>query len=392
MKKVLFFMHSLIGGGAEKTVLNLAKYMNENLPDVEAYICVVYDDERMHAETQNVIVLKNKTIPTMIKIRKIPIIAKQIIELKKIKKSLNIDVCISLLPGADFLNVASRNKEKVVVSVRNKESFFIQSIFKKWYIQYTYRHSDCIVAVAKRVKMDVVHYFGAPEEKVKVIYNPVPSFVLQGEIKKEFQVLLQTKKIVINVGRLTEQKGQGYLIRAFKEVVREVDNAHLVILGIGELNEELHSLIRDLKMEDHVTLLGFVYNPQDYLQNSEVFVLSSIVEGIANILLETLSCNTAIVSTDCDSGPREILAPETDCNQVTSGIEHASYGILVPVCGGDSFSRDAKLSEQELLLAQAIVEMIQDDNLRAEYQRRSHQRIADFEIESIVKQWMEIIG
>src|SRR5699024_7374870 len=153
---------------------------------------------------------------------------------------------ISFLPGADFLNVWSQGKEKIIVSVRNKESFFAKSMLKKWYVKMSYIKSDLIIAISERVKYDIVHSFGIDEKKVKVIYNPAPVIKLKGEVDEEFVKICQTKRVIINVGRLTQQKGQRYLIKAFKEVFKEIPQAHLVILGTGELETELKQLAKDL--------------------------------------------------------------------------------------------------------------------------------------------------
>lgn len=127
----------------------------------------------------------------------------------------------------------------------------------------------------------------------------------------------KTKPVVISVGRFSEQKNFPLLIRAFAEVRRKQDCA-LIILGEGHLRESLTELIASLGLKDDVHLPGFQANPLAWVNKADVYVLSSKSEGLANVLIEALIAGTQVISTDCPSGPREILAD-------------GRYGTIVPV-------------------------------------------------------------
>lgn len=387
MKRVLFFTHSLVGGGAEKTIINLSEYINANYTDVVSYIGVVYDNPEVRNTLKNVYVLSNKTKKGMKSVFKIPIILKQAKELRKLKKALKIDTCISFLPGSDFLNVLSNIGEKRIISVRNKESFFADSLFKKYYIKFCYSRCNNIVAISQRVKEDITSYFGVKEEKVSVIYNPVPNIRFTDERTQEFDLFCEGKAIILNVGRLTEQKGQAHLIRAFADVYSKRKDVGLVILGVGELEIELKALVKELKIDEVVLFQGFVYNPFDYIAKADIFVFSSIVEGLGNILIECMACGVPIISTDCDCGPREILAPDTNFNMFTNEIEIAEFGILVPVCNCKMKYRNV-LCKEETMMSNAITTLLSNEELKQNYRNRSKLRVEDFELSNIVEQWM----
>lgn len=112
--------------------------------------------------------------------------------------------------------------------------------------------------------------------------------------------------LIIAVGRLYLQKDYSTLIRALTEL-RKQRPSHLLILGEGNERESLERLIHDLNLEEDVVLAGFVNNPLAYMNRASLFVLSSKSEGFGNVLVEAMACGTPVVSTDCPSGPTEIL-------------------------------------------------------------------------------------
>ena len=110
----------------------------------------------------------------------------------------------------------------------------------------------------------------------------------------------------INVGRLTQQKGQWFLIRSFRKVVNQHENARLFILGEGKLKKELEDLINKLNLKENVFLLNIQENVFPFLKSSDCFIFSSLWEGLPIVLIEALSMNLPIISTDCKTGPRKI--------------------------------------------------------------------------------------
>ncbi len=389
MKNILLFTHSLSGGGAEKTVRRLAKYINVHDLGIKAYVCVVYDDPKYHEEVDELIILKHKSAPDDGYITKAINVLKQMKEMKTIKKRYKIDTCISFLPGADIINVFSGVGEKQIVSVRNKESLFTHNIFKKIYVKIAYSRCDKIVAVTEAVRQDCIHFFGAPEDKVITIHNAVSELNQAPEIKQSVLEFIEGHKVIVNVGRLTQQKGQEYLIRAFAKVVKKHKNYRLLILGEGELRDHLNKLTFKLGIHDMVMLAGNVVNPAAYLKRSDLFVLSSNVEGMPNVLLEAMQCSLPCISTEC--GAREILAPDTDTEYKTSDIEIAKYGILVPVCGEQASDIETGLVGKEQILASAIEKLIDDTDLQLLFKERADECLARFEMSTLVDKWVQVI-
>ena len=134
-------------------------------------------------------------------------------------------------------------------------------------------------------------------------------------------------------GRLIADKGHWQLIRAFAEVRRTNHDLRLVILGQGPLEADLRRLCRDLAVQDEVFFPGFQPNPMPWLVKAHLFVLSSLREGLPGSLLEAMALGVPVVATDCRSGPRELLAPETNPEHKTQSIECTPCGLLTPLIG-----------------------------------------------------------
>jgi glycosyltransferase involved in cell wall biosynthesis len=187
-------------------------------------------------------------------------------------------------------------------------------------IRWSYPWADGIVAVSKGVADDLAQQIGISRERIQVIHNPI----ITPELWEKAQAPLEHPwfgpgelPVVLAVGRLHPQKDYPTLLEAFAQV-RQTRPARLLILGEGEERSKLEALIRQLGLEQDVSLPGFVQNPYAYMARASAFVLSSRWEGLPSVLIEALYCGAPLVATDCPSGPREILAD-------------GQYGKLVPV-------------------------------------------------------------
>jgi glycosyltransferase involved in cell wall biosynthesis len=187
-------------------------------------------------------------------------------------------------------------------------------------IRRSYRLADGFVAVSQKIGSQLEKVPGLPTNAIHVIEVGVDCAAIASQSARpveELKVHSEKEPIIIGVGRLDSQKDFPTLIHAFDRVRRRRP-ARLVILGEGAERPALERLVDQLGLRDFVGLPGFVLNPYAYMARASVFVLSSRHEGFPNVLLEALACGTPVVSTDCPSGPREIL-------------DSGRYGPLVPV-------------------------------------------------------------
>lgn len=261
----------------------------------------------------------------------------------------------------------ARVSTRLVISERNTLSVSrpqnARGRLVPWFMRWTYPWADAVVAVSRGVADDLVRTIGISAERVQVIYNPVVDDDLLAKPKEPLDHPWFTDgapPVVLGVGRITEQKDFQTLIRAFARV-RAERPARLLILGEGELRPQLEALVHELGLQDDVALPGFVANPFPYMARAAVFVLSSRWEGLPTVLIEAMACGCPVVSTDCPSGPREIL-------------EDGRWGRLVPV--GDVET-----------LAEAIAATLDAKN-HPDVARRAQ----DFSVDRAVEGYLRVLG
>lgn len=390
---IMFIADKMCGGGAERVTATLASVFCQNH---KVYLVTHRDDEKYDIDER--VIIKCLKIPkgTNLFNRALHLWI-SVLQLRKLKKKWEINCSISMLSGPNVRNILSRQREKVIISVRNKcsEAISLNSITAKLNTLSCLK-ADCVVTLSKAVEIDEIEKFHSPKHKTITIYNPCDVL----NIKKNsnslpddlfMKIRNNSRFVAITAGRLVEQKGQWHLIRAFSDVVKLYPDAALVILGKGELEAYLQDLINKMGLKNNVFLLGFQHNPYKYMERSDVFVFSSLFEGFGNILLEAMACSLPIISCDCPAGPRELLAPDTNITSKTYGIEYAKYGILTELMDGVKYRAEDPLTRQELCLAKAIELMVNDQKTRETYKIASNNRIKDFSISSITKQWEEIM-
>lgn len=389
-----FLINSLHGGGAERVAVNLLKVLSVK----KVYLL---EKDIKYETNAHIEILSNHTIRTnpIFKMLYIPIYALKLS--KRIKRG---DKVVSFLERANFVNVVSKflKPHKAIISVHTNpdKGFTGSKIFVKFLVKLLYPRADLIIAVSKDVAYSLQR-LGIPKDKIKVIYNPIEIDKIEALSNESIEDFFSD--FIITVGRLDKPKGQWYLLRIFKELKKNFASLKLLILGEGELKEYLVSLSEklglktyvwdrdDLKDGYDVYFMGFQANPFKYLSKAKIFVFPSLWEGLPNTLIEAMACGMTVVSADCRSGPREILAPDTDFRCQTTKPEFAKYGILLPVFNVEYKKASDPLTDKEKVWLETLTEILENESLRKEYAERAKQRAEDFRVEKIVEKWKEVL-
>lgn len=197
------------------------------------------------------------------------------------------------------------------VSVNLASRGRIERWLQRTSIRYLYRLADAVIVPSGGVATDLVDKLGVARAHIQVAHSPIVSARLEQLALEPIEhpwLAAGELPVILGVGELGARKDFATLIRAFA-LVRAERPCRLMILGRGRQRERLLALASDLGVADAVDLPGFVANPYPYIRRAAVFALSSRWEGLGIVLVEALACGTPAVSTDCPSGPREILGP-----------------------------------------------------------------------------------
>ena len=334
--KVALFLPALSGGGAERVMLHIASGLADNGLSVDLVLARAEGPYMTH-------------IPSTVRL--VDLKARQtLFSLPALTAYLKAERPVALLSALDHANVVaavavrrSRAPVRLLMSIHNTLSVSHANA-KSWKdkvlpacLRMVHPWVDAIIAVSKGVADDFSNMTQIPRERVSVINNPV----VGNDLLTQAAAPLDHKwfaagepPVIVSVGRLTEQKDFGNLLRAFAKA-REKRAIRLLILGDGPDRQSLTDLAGELGISDDIEMPGFVENPYSYMAKAGAFVLSSRWEGLPTVLIEAMASGAPVVSTDCPSGPREIL-------------QDGRYGVLVPV--GDSNA-----------LADGIVRMLSED-------------------------------
>lgn len=404
-KNLAIIIPHLTGGGAERFASNISLLLNKRWNVIN----ILYEGRITYPYGGKVIALNSP--PAFNILDKLYKFISRIIKIKQIKKKENIDISLSVMESSNIVNILTAGRDKTIISTRSFRSVRqgkkdLNTFIYKILMRLLYKRANRVVSVSTIIANSLIHNFGVQKKQVRVIYNPIDTVSVE-KLSKEstgkFDGIFKSP-VIINVGRLTKAKGQWHLLKAFKKVKSQIPDTKLMLIGEGELKNILLelSLNLNLKVWDvsangeptdgyDVYFLGFQNNPFKFMARANLFAFPSLWEGFPNVLIEAMTCGVPVISSDCMSGPREILAPDTDFLYQTDRPEYAQYGILMPVCDNKENIADIRLTPEEETWAQVIIQSLKDDGLKRRYIELAKKRISSFKIESIAQQWEEII-
>jgi len=252
-------------------------------------------------------------------------VARSAFPLRKYLETVQPDILYSMMTEINIMAVIAHEMTKVdtrlVLSEHNTPTVSAAGIKDQFVLRLAgilYPRADHIVTVSNGVRDNLQEIVNLPDQKLTTIYNPIDVSQIQKEAQEplDHEWFVDTStSVVMSAGRHAPQKGFDTLLRAFARL--DDPNVRLVLLGKGEETTALQKLTTESGIESRVAFPGFVDNPFKYMANADTFVLSSWYEGFGNVLVEAMATGCPVVSTDCPSGPSEIL-------------EGGKYGPLVP--------------------------------------------------------------
>jgi glycosyltransferase involved in cell wall biosynthesis len=360
MGKVVLFLPSLDGGGAERVFVELANAFSSLGVPVD--LALARASGPYLSELAPTVRVVDFGCPGVL--RSLPRLVRHL-------RTERPEAMLSALEHANFAAVLARQfargETRCIVSTRSVLSMLKHETgtLSAWRVigasRLAYPFADAVIANSAGVAADLARFMGVPRARIHVIYNPLSleSIELRSREAPAGAGFDAEHPLILSVGRLSGLKDFPTLLRAFA-LVRRTHSCRLAILGEGPDRQRLEALAHRLGLGGELLLPGFVANPFGWMRRAALFVSSSISEGCPNALMQALACGTRVVSTDCLGGSREIL-------------EDGKWGRLVPV--GDAAAMARAIT--------ATLDAADEPDVR--------RRAADFSLERIARRYLEVL-
>jgi glycosyltransferase involved in cell wall biosynthesis len=371
-EKLLLISPMLHQGGFERVCITTARLLK---PYYDVSI-VIFDDADIAFDIRGLSIINIHLGVRNGKLAKITNLMRRAVRVRKLKQRMKPVIAYSFGPSANMVNALSKTLlTSVFLGLRGYQDVADDPKMKLYV-----RKADRIICCSKEIEAIVQEKYGYLQ--TATLYNPYDAEGIT-ELSKEKVTDLPWKmededrpRILIGVGRDDPVKGFWHLIKAFYLVQKEIPQMRLIIMGDGSF-EQAKSLVSELQLEQKVYFPGVRKNPYKYLAASEMFLLSSYTEGFPNVLVEAMILGRPLVSTDCRTGPAEIL-------------DHGKYGILVPDMGDtEDYSGDT-ISEKETCFAEKIIEVLKDSERQKELSELERKRAGEFDYDSYVDNLLKL--
>ncbi len=376
--KLGIFIYSLSGGGAERVVSYLVSYCIKNNIETHLILMNANIEYELPKDLNIHYIEKSDAYESgVIKAIKIPMLAYRY---SKLVKKLKITHSLSFLTRPSFINVVAskmtNHKFKVIINERAFPSLqysykSFQSTFNKTLIKLLYKKADIVISNSYGNAKDLLDNFKVPHNKMKVIHNPIDLDKINA-IQPIDNFFDTTKFNIITLGRLDIGKNHEMLIKTIHQLQNPL--VRLYIFGVGDMQDELEQLINQLNVKQQIILMGFDASPYKYLKAADLFIFGSNHEGFPNVLLEAMACGLPILTTNCQSGPSEIM----ELKEVKDDLMITDYGILVPV-------------KNVNLMAKGINYFVTNKNYLKDCKINGQKRVKDFEKDHILKKYIDLI-
>ena len=298
-----------------------------------------------------------------------------------LQKKLGIDVSYSFGMTANIANALTTGARRKLTACHSFEE--IKDVL---YMKLISCHSDRVFCCSKKMADLVQKKYGFTN--VQALWNPCDiegiqkqSRVAEGEDLSFWET---ADKVLVSMGREDDVKGFWHLLKAFRKISEKMPGTRLAIIGDGDF-KEYKELAQRLGIADRVLFAGLKRNPFPYLQKSDLYLLTSLSEGLPNALVEALSLSLPIVSVNCLSGPAEILHENWREAEAKKEVFEADYGILTPAVKPVK-NMQTDMEEEEEQLASAASKLLGDPELYESYQKAAASRAADFSKETYYRE------
>ena len=404
-RKLMLISPMLHQGGFERVCVTTARLLQ---PYFDVTI-VIFDSANIAYDVEGLSIIDIQMGVRKGKLQKILNIIRRSRKVRKLKKEMQPEIAYSFGPTANMVNAFSKTgKEKVWLGLRN-----YTDVEEETKMRLLVKKADLIICCSRDIEKSVKIKYKF--NNTAVLYNlydvdtirkeaaasdpPLP-FVEELKEAGSLQQEPGQLRYLVSMGRDDPMKGFWHMIKAFKLVHDQIPEARLILMGAGTF-QKYKTLAEQLKITDEIYFAGMRRDPYALLKYGEVYLLTSANEGFPNALVEAMTLSLAPVSTNCLTGPAEILVrngytaslndqfAEKQKEKETPVI-YGDYGIVVPEMQKEENLDPADITEEERNLADTVIRLLQDEKLLQSYRQAAARRAGDFTYEKYLEQFLKL--
>ena len=404
-RKLMLISPMLHQGGFERVCVTTARLLQ---PYFDVTI-VIFDSANIAYDVEGLSIIDIQMGVRKGKLQKILNIIRRSRKVRKLKKEMQPEIAYSFGPTANMVNAFSKTgKEKVWLGLRN-----YTDVEEETKMRLLVKKADLIVCCSRDIEKSVKIKYKF--NNTAVLYNLYDVDTIQKEAAasdpqlpfaeelKEAGSLQQEPgqlRYLVSMGRDDPMKGFWHMIKAFKLVHDQIPEARLILMGAGTF-QKYKTLAEQLKITDEIYFAGMRRDPYALLKYGEVYLLTSVNEGFPNALVEAMTLSLAPVSTNCLTGPAEILVRNGDTASLNdqfaekqkekeTHVIYGDYGIVVPEMQKEENLDPADITEEERNLADTVIRLLQDEKLLQSYRQAAARRAGDFTYEKYLEQFLKL--
>jgi len=343
-RNVLHVIYSFTTGGAEEVIVNYARAYNRK--KYNFYVCIITDGDHMIDK------LKKTGVKVYVLKKTKRLDLNTFKQIRNIIKTNHIDILHMHNPPAQNYALLPSFFSPVKIRLRTEHNIYYKNRVMKFYGVVNYFltfFQDMVIACSKKVHKSQLNDYKLPRSKVVTIENGIDGSVFEKQVDADYlekELGIKRKRYVsITVGNLIKQKGHSFLIEAAEQVVKQRQDMMFLIVGGGKLESVLAAQIQEKGLQEHVFLTGKRPDIPELLSQSDIFLLSSLWEGLPIVLLEAMAAKTAIIATDV-GGNAEV-------------VRDGQTGILIP-------------AKNALIMAEEVLQLIDNIELKKKMSENAH--------------------
>ncbi len=373
-KKIMLIVPMLHQGGFERVCVTTARLLE---PYYDVTI-VIFSAKDISYDIHGLQVMDLHMGSVEGKLGKICNVLRRSRRVSRLKKELDIDIAYSFGPTANLVNVFSRSRGQVWCGVRSYMDMGNPGMLKL-FCRRAHRIISCSAVMEKKLR----EQFGC--SSVETLYNPFDIASLQQQAQKEERLPFDENcRVIVSMGRQDDVKGFWHLVKSFSLVHEKYADTRLLIVGEGDF-QEYWKLAEELGVGEAVSFPGVKKNPFPYLNRGCMYVMTSINEGFPNVLVEAMALGKPVISTNCMTGPAEILSEDFEKVNGREDYLDCEYGILIPNLDACKDLNAHTITEEERRLAQQMERLLSDSGLYEKYAKAAEERAARFSSQAYVE-------